>query len=96
MNLSQFILIAKGRMKRGIRLTWDQSAVIGEDGFRIKWGTSTGTYTASADVGANIETYTIPSSALTPGTTYYWIVVGLLAGVEQTPSSESTFVTPAA
>ena len=72
-------------------LTWADIVGGAEDGYRVKWGTSSGVYTYSQDVGANVLTLTL--SGLLPSTTYYWLVVGLLAGAEQTPSAESSFTT---
>jgi hypothetical protein len=74
-----------------ILLTWTDT-VIGEDGIRVKWGTSSGVYTQSADKPADSTSHQI-TSGLVANTTYYWIAVGLLAGVEQTPSAEATFNT---
>lgn len=70
------------------QVMWDD--ITGEDGYRVKWGTVTATYPNSADVGAGVTSYNI--AGLTAGTTYYWVVVGLVSGVEQTQSSEASFV----
>jgi hypothetical protein len=70
-------------------LFWDD--ISGEDGYRVKWGTSASVYTQSQDVGANVLSCTL--TGLLPLTQYYWVVVGLLAGVEQTLSAEATFTT---
>lgn len=64
--------------------TWDD--IVGEDGYRVKWGTAPNTYTASADVGANVTSYTITNLAM--GTTYYARVYALLGGLEQDGSVE--------
>lgn len=65
-------------------VSWDD--LVGEDGYRIKWGTSSNNYTASADVAADTTSYTI--TGLLFGTTYYTRTYGLLAGVEQEGSVE--------
>lgn len=63
------------------------SDITGEDGYRIKWGlASGGPYTNSADVAADVTSYTIVG--LEYLTNYYVVIYGLLGGVEQDPSAE--------
>ncbi len=64
--------------------SWDD--ITGEDGYRVKWGTSSGVYTSSADVAANVTSYLV--TGLAWGTVYYARVYPLLGGVEQDPSVE--------
>lgn len=67
------------------------SDISGEDGYRVKWGTTQGgPYPNSADVAANATSYYV--TGLTAGVVNYAIVMGLLAGVEQDPSAEISFV----
>jgi hypothetical protein len=69
-------------------IDWDD--IVGEDGYRVKWGTTQGgPYTFTQDVSANATSLYI--TGLTAGVTYYATVTGLLAGVEQTPSGEISF-----
>lgn len=70
-----------------VAVAWDD--LTGEDGYRVKWGTASGTYTKSIDLPANTTTYGIPN--LQAGTTYYTRVYGLVGGVEQDPSAEISF-----
>ena len=60
--------------------------IVGEDGYRVKWGTAPDTYTASADLAADTTSYTI--TGLLFNTTYYTRTYGLLSGVEQGGSIE--------
>lgn len=84
LDLLLVFFIALDLMAEGY-IEWDD--ISGEDGYRIKWGTTPGgAYPNTVDVGANVVSYNL--TGLTSGITYYAIVVGLLAGVEQTPSSE--------
>jgi hypothetical protein len=70
-------------------IEWDD--IVGEDGYRVKWGTTMGgAYPNSADVAADAVSHYV--TGLTAGVTYYAIVMGLLSGVEQTPSDEISFV----
>jgi hypothetical protein len=54
-----------------IRLAWDASSDPSVTGYTIYYGTSSGTYTQSINVG-NTTTYTVQS--LTNGVTYYFVV----------------------
>lgn len=73
--------------QRSVTFYWDD--LVGETGYRIKWGTASNTYTNQADVGANITSYVI--TRLTYGQTYYVRVYGLVGSVEQTESNETVF-----
>lgn len=62
------------------------SDITGEDGYRIKWGTASDTYSWSADVAADATSYTIRGLV---GTQLYFVrIYGLVSGVEQDPSAE--------
>src|SRR6185295_7193144 len=55
-------------------------------GYKIKYGTASGIYSQSVNVG-NVTTYLLPN--LTDGTTYYLVVVGYdTSQVEGQPSPE--------
>ena len=69
---------------QAITVEWDD--VGADDGYRVKWGTSSGSYSWSADVATDVLTYTITS--LTYGQTYYIRIYALVGGVEQDPSAE--------
>jgi len=73
-----------GVANQSITVYWDD--VGADEGYRVKWGTATGTYTQSADVATDVLTYTI--TGLTYGQTYYIQVYALVGGVEQDPSDE--------
>lgn len=65
-----------------------------ETGYRVKWGTQTGgPYTSSVDTAADVLTANLTGllDGQTPRQTYYWVVMALLNGVEQTVSVESKF-----
>ena len=62
------------------------SDITGEDGYRIKWGTASDTYSWSADVAADVTSYTI--RGLIGAQLYFVRIYGLLSGVEQDPSAE--------
>lgn len=66
--------------------------ITGEDGYRLKWGTTSGVYTTgtSPDLPANTASYDI--GGLQAGTTYYVVCYGLVGGVEQDPSNELVFI----
>jgi hypothetical protein len=70
-------------------LAWDPSPEPDITGYRVKYGTSSGNYSQSIDVG-NVTTATIPN--LTAGQTYYFVVTAFNSGaMESTPSNEVTF-----
>ncbi len=71
-----------------VRLAWDMNTESDLAGYRIHYGTSSGRYTSSTDVGlVNV----ISVSNLQANTTYYFVVTALdRAGNESTYSNEVT------
>lgn len=67
-------------------ITWDR--VTGNEGYRIKWGSTSGTYPNSADTATNVESYTLQ---MPYRTTWFYVVAALVGGVEQTYSEEHVF-----
>jgi fibronectin type 3 domain-containing protein len=66
----------------------DGSALIDLAGYRVHYGTSSGSYSQSIDVG-KVTTYEVTN--LSGGFTYYFVVTAYnQAGVESEPSSEGS------
>jgi hypothetical protein len=75
---------------QNVTLAWN--AVTDVAGYRLHYGTASGNYAQSQDVG-NTTTATV--SSLTPGVTYFFVVTALnTAGLESLPTNEVSF-TPA-
>jgi hypothetical protein len=64
------VLLGQPAWAANVTLAWDPNTQTGVIGYRIYWGTSSGTYTSSVDVG-NVTTYTV--MGLNSGTTYYFV-----------------------
>jgi len=76
---------------QSVTLAWN--AVNGVAGYRLHYGTASGTYTQTVDVG-DITTATV--SRLTPGLTYYFAVTAYnVAGLESLPSNQVSFLATA-
>ncbi len=70
-----------------VTLAWDAES--GVAGYRLHYGTSSGSYTQSSDVGTNT---TATVSNLTAGQTYYFVVTAYnSAGLESQPSDQVSF-----
>jgi fibronectin type 3 domain-containing protein len=75
-----------------VQLAWSASADSRVTNYRICWGTQSGTYTSSRDVG-NVTTATIGS--LAAGTTYYFAVLAVTSdGLQSAYSNEVSYTTP--
>ncbi|HPN56603.1 MAG TPA: toxin TcdB middle/N-terminal domain-containing protein, partial [Candidatus Omnitrophota bacterium] len=66
-----------------VSLGWSQ--VAGATGYKVKYGTSSGIYTTTLDVG-EVTTYQV--SGLQNGETYYFVVVAYAGSEESGPSNE--------
>jgi hypothetical protein len=58
-----------GVLKASVKLTWTATSTPWADGYEVRWGTSSGSYTSSATT--TLLTYTTPALALG---TYYFVV----------------------
>ena len=73
-------------------LQWD--AVAGDvQGYKIYYGTSSGSYPYSKNVG-NVTQYPLPNLYLTDGTTYYFVVRAYADAGESENSNETTYTVP--
>lgn len=82
-------LLSQGFAAKDVTLAWDASTDINLSGYRLKYGTSSGSYSQSIDVGKT-TTATVPS--LAEGSTYYFAVTALnTASLESLPSNEVAF-----
>ena len=80
------LAIPQSAMAGSLLLSWGAIQDSRLAGYKIKYGTASGSYTQSADVG-NKTSYTLQS--LTEGTRYYVVVVGYDSNrVEGAPSTE--------
>ena len=68
-----------------ITVTW--SGVAGATGYKVKYGTSSGSYGTTVDVG-NVTSHTVTS--LTNGTTYYFVIVAYNGGGDSSNSNEQS------
>ena len=88
---AQVTMVATAASDLAITVTWANA--VRADGYRIEWGTTSGSYTESATTTG--LSYTI--SGLTPSTTHYLRVVSTRTGASDgTPSAESSATTDAA
>ena len=75
-------------------LAWDPETASGLAGYRVHYGTASGTYTSVADAGLQ-TTYTV--TGLTAGTTYYFAATAYdTSGTESTFSNEAAYTVPSA
>jgi uncharacterized protein (TIGR02597 family) len=76
---------------QSVSLAWDTES--GVAGYRLHYGTASGIYTQTVDVG---DTTTATVSSLTPGLTYYFVVTAYnVAGLESLPSNQVSFLATA-
>lgn len=77
-----------------LTLSWDQNPETDIAGYRVHWGTTSGHYTETRDVG-NFTTYKV--TGLAQGTTYYFVVTAYnTIGLESLPSEEVSYTTSSA
>jgi hypothetical protein len=83
------LLIGMGSAANAANVTLAWDAESGVAGYRLHYGTSSGSYTQSSDVGTNT---TATVSNLTAGQMYYFVVTAYnSAGLESQPSDQVSF-----
>ncbi len=73
-----------------VTLAWDPNTQTDVTGYKIYWGTSSGNYTNSVDVG-NVTTYTV--TGLNSGTTYYFVATCYTGSGTESGYSNQVFTT---
>ena len=85
-------IVPSASATQSVTLSWDQNPEPDIAGYRLHYGTATGAYTETLDVG-NVTTVTV--SDLLDTASYFFVVTAFnTAGLESLPSNEATF-TPA-
>src|SRR5262249_13541112 len=75
-----------------LQLAWDPNSEPNIAGYKVYYGTSSGTYTQDIDVGNKTTTIV---GGLTNGTTYYLVVTAYdTNGLESDPSNEVSYTVP--
>ena len=69
--MSLLMLSTGSASAAGLTLAWDPSPSTGVTGYVVSWGTGSGVYTSTLDVG---NTLTTPVPGLSDGTNYYFAV----------------------
>jgi hypothetical protein len=88
------LLLSQTAYAASVTLAWDPSTNPSVTGYRIYWGTTSGSYTNSANAG-NSFIYTV--SGLNSGTTYYFVATCYTGtGAESGYSNQVSTTTPAA
>jgi hypothetical protein len=64
------VLLSLPVLVDAVNLTWDASVSPEVTGYKLHYGTESGVYTTTIDVG-NVLTYTIDDGMFTPGSTQY-------------------------
>jgi hypothetical protein len=82
-------LPASAQTAQNVTLIWDANTEAGITGYRLHYGTASGNYSQSAEVGTATSTTV---SDLTVGQTYYFVVTDYnAAGLESLPSNEVAY-----
>ncbi|MEI8342461.1 MAG: Ig-like domain-containing protein [Verrucomicrobiota bacterium] len=95
-NILGVILLLAGLLPaahgaQSLTLAWNPSSDSSVTGYRLHYGTTSGTYTTTLDLG---KTSTVTLSNLTPGIPYYFVVTAYNAsGAESTPTNEISATT---
>jgi hypothetical protein len=77
-----------------VALAWDSVSAINLAGYKVYYGTTSRSYTNSVSAGTQ-TTYTIPSSGMNAGKTYYFAVTALnTSGIESAYSNEASKTIP--
>jgi hypothetical protein len=85
MLLATMFFLPQISFSNDLMLAWDPSTSTELAGYRLFWGTTSGQYTTTIDVG-NVTTYTVPG--LTAGTYYFAVAAYGSAGESSTYSNE--------
>ena len=84
--------LSQAEAASSVTLAWNPGGGSGIAGYRVHYGTSSGSYPETLNVG-NTTTATV--SGLTPGHTYYFIVTDYnTVGLESLPSNEVSLTNP--
>ena len=79
---------------RGVTLQWDYPAdQTGIIGYRVHWGSISGTYTQSNDAGLSNQV-TLSDDLFLPGVTYFFVARSYSSTLESVNSNEITWVRP--
>ncbi len=77
---------------KAIQLNWSQNSESDVTGYRVRYGTSSGSYTQTVNVG-NLRTYRLNN--VTNGQSYYFVVIAYnSSGLDSNPSSETRVDVP--
>ena len=86
-------LLWQAQAATSVRLAWNPGTSSGIAGYRVHYGTSSGSYPQIFNVGS---TTTVTVSGLIPGQTYYFVVTDYnTVGLESLPSNEVSFTSSA-
>jgi hypothetical protein len=88
--LSSALLLALAGAQ-GVTLAWNASSSPNTVGYRVRYGTMSGRYSQTTDVG-NVTSARLPN--LYPGATYFFVVVAYGSSAESSPSNEIAFQAP--
>ena len=76
-----------------VQLAWDPSPDANVTGYKIYYGTNSGSYQIIVDVG-NVTNTTITLTNYAPITTYFIATAYTVEGVESLPSNEVSYAAP--
>lgn len=82
------VLTAAEPVGSNIELAWSHSE--GAAGYRVSYGTASGTYSETIDTGMLAQQNKLSVSGLTPGQTYYFVVKAYNASGESPASNEAS------
>ncbi len=75
----------------GPKLVWEAST--GADGYRVYWGTASGSHPNSKDVGDSLEEPLSGLNGLSPGVEYFFVVRAYNSAGESGDSNEVNYTT---
>jgi hypothetical protein len=89
-RLAVFLLVLLWLPAYAVTIGWDESD--GASGYRLYYGTNSGVYGVTVDVGTNL---TAKILGLIPGRTNYFVVTAYSSyGIESIPSAELVYAVP--